>query len=249
MSEGPQREDVLQAVDHMVLDLLDGASVSEPPVDAVALARHLGLVLPHDPQAAQRGRSPRAGSRKQAVLRAEPTEERRQWAAAAEIGLHLRADLLRRLDVDPDQPRALAGASLPNLFADRLLVPQHWLRADGPGMGYDLFWLKEERFATAGHELIAWRLLDLEEPCIITVVDNGHVQRRRSNAWRITRALSVPERICQDQVHRYSRARGLNSGGWSVQGWPIHSADWKREILRSVADEEALAGLSSTGEV
>jgi hypothetical protein len=248
MSEGPQREEVHQAVDRAVQDLLADAGVGEPPVDAVALARHLGLVVSLEAAPGQRGRASRAGGRKQAVLRAEPTEERRQWAAAHEIGIHVRDDLLRRLDLEPDQPRPMSGESLANLFADHLLVPARWLAAEARERAYDLLALKE-RFGSASHELIAWRLLDLEEPCIITVIDNDHVQRRRSNAWRINRALSEPERRCQGYVHQYSRPHALSAGGWTVQGWPIHSADWKRELLRSVVDDGALEAADSRGEI
>ena len=85
--------------------------------------------------------------------------------------------------------------------------------------------------------MIAWRLLDLPEPCIITVIDNDHVQRRRSNGWRINRELSEPEKRCQQYVHTYSRPHRLSADGWTVQGWPLHQADWKREVLRSVVEE------------
>jgi hypothetical protein len=29
----------------------------------------------------------------------------------------------------------------------------------------------------------------------------------------------------------------VQEGSWTVQGWPIHQDDWKREILRSVVEE------------
>jgi hypothetical protein len=249
MSEGPQREEIHQAVDRAVQDLLEGAGVvGQPPINAIALARHFGLVVSFEAAQAKQGRASRGMGRKQAVLRAEPTEERRQWASAHQIGVHFRDEVLRRLELDPEQPRTMSGESLANLFADHLLVPQRWLRAEAAGLGYDLLALKE-RFRTAGHELIAWRLLDLEEPCIITVIDNDHVERRRSNAWRINRALSEPERTCQGYVHHYSRPHALSAGGWSVQGWPIHAADWKREILRSVVDDGALEEADSGDEV
>ena len=32
------------------------------------------------------------------------------------------------------------------------------------------------------------------------------------------------------------KPQSLRRGEWSVQGWPVHRADWKREILRSVRD-------------
>jgi hypothetical protein len=143
---------------------------------------------------------------------------------------------LRRLGIEAEQARPLTGESLANLFAARLLVPTPWLRAECRACGFDLLALKE-RFATASHETIAWRLLDLDEPCIITLVDNGQVSKRRANAGRAGRELSAPERACQQQVHRYSRPCALREAGWTVQGWPLHQADWKREVLRSVVEE------------
>jgi hypothetical protein len=237
MSDGPSRDEVHEAVDRAVVDLLDAAGVTAPPVDAIALAQgHLGMVVCLDRTQPQRGRAQRVAGRKQIFLRPEPSEERHQWTVAHEIGEHLKADLLRRLGVEPEQTRALSGESLANLFADRLLVPTRWLAAEARDCGHDLFELKE-RFSTASHEVIAWRLLDLDEPCIITIVDNDHVHRRRSNAWRINRDLSAPERACQQLVHQESRPHALRQDGWSVQGWPVHQVDWRREVLRSVIDE------------
>src|SRR3954465_14305717 len=54
MSEELSREDVNRAIDALVEELLGEAGVTEPPVDAVALARHLGL---ETPDRARRGRN------------------------------------------------------------------------------------------------------------------------------------------------------------------------------------------------
>ncbi len=230
MREDLSREEVHQAVDRLVEELLEKAGVAAPPVDALAVAqRHLGLSLHLDG-------GPRRG-RGQLALRPEPTEEGHQWAAAHSVGEHLKAELLRRLDVPPEQGRALAGASLANLIAQRLLAPTAWLAADARACGYELPELKE-RYRTAGHEVLAWRLLDLPEPCVITVVDDGRVQRRRSNAWRVRRELEPPERECQRHVQRHGRAWVVRSDGWTVQGWPVPRPDGQREILRSTFEGE-----------
>ena len=217
MSDDLSPEEIHDAVDRAVAGLLDDAGVREPPVDAVALAqRHLGLVL---------------------QLKPDLTPEQRQYAAAQEVGRVGKADLLRSLGVDPEERRpGLQGATLVNLFADRLLTPPAWFRDEARASGFDLLALKR-RFATASHELLAFRLLDLDEPCVITVVDNGSVTRRRGNAHRVTKELSRAERRCLEQVQRYSRPCDLSEEGWRVQGWPVHEADWKREILRSVLEE------------
>jgi Zn-dependent peptidase ImmA (M78 family) len=236
MTEELSREEVHETVDRMVEELLGAAGVSAPPVDAIRIAqRHLGMIVCLDRRQGQRGRAQRSAGRKQIFLRPEPSEERHQWTVAHEIGEHFKADLLARLGLEPGQTRAMSGESLANLFAQRLLVPGSWLRDDAPACDFDLPQLKA-RYVTASHEVIAWRLLDLPHPCIITVVDNGHVHRRRSNAWRVRKELEPVEAECQRYVNYYSRPQLLVKDGWTVQGWPVHQSDWKREILRSVVE-------------
>lgn len=230
------REDVLTAVDRAVVDLLAAAGVPEPPVDAIALAqRHLGIQVCLDRGQKQRGRAQRAAGRPQIFLRPEPSEERHQWTVAHEIGEHLKSSLLERLGVEPERTRAMAGESLANLFAHRLLVPTVWFAPDARELGYDLLALKS-RYRTASHEVIAWRFLDLAEPCAVTVIDNGTVTRRRGNAWRVNKTLSAPERECQKRVNRLGRPELVQRDGWTVHGWPVHQDGWKREILRSVVE-------------
>jgi Zn-dependent peptidase ImmA (M78 family) len=239
MIENIPREEVAAAVDRMVTDLLRAAGVEQPPVDAIVLAqRHLGMVVCLDRRQPQRGRAQRSAGRKQIFLRPEPREERHQWTVAHEIGEHLKASLLQRLGIEPGETKAMAGESLANLLAHRLLVPTCWFAADAPQLDYDVLELKK-RYRTASHEVVALRMLDLPEPCIISIVDNDHLSRRRSNAWRIrSHELEPPEKQCQEYVHYYSRAHVVQESGWTVQGWPVHQVDWKREILRSVVDPE-----------
>jgi Zn-dependent peptidase ImmA (M78 family) len=233
------REEVVEAIDRAVSDLLTAAGIAAPPVDAIALAqRHLGMVVCLDKRQQQRGRAQRAGGKPQIYLRPEPREERHQWTVAHEIGEHLKAPLLQRLGITPEQTKAMSGESLANLFAHRLLVPACWFAADAPAVGYDLLELKQ-RYRTSSHEVIAWRLLDLPEPCIITILDNGHIHRRRSNAWRVKRQLEQAEVQCQRYVHEHGAPSTVRQAGWTVQGWPVHQDGWKREILRSVVEAEA----------
>lgn len=236
MRDDLTREEVIETVDRVIEELLDAAGLIRPPVDTIKLAQgHLGMIVCLDRRQQQRGRAQRSQGRKQIFLRPEPSEERHQWTVAHEIGEHLKADLLRRLDIAPTETRAMAGESLANLFAHHLLVPTSWLREDAPSVEYDLLELKN-RYSTASHEVLAWRLLDLPSPCIITVVDNGHIHRRRSNAWPVRKEMHPVEQECQKYVHHFSRPRIVREGGWNVQGWPVHQSDWKREVLRSVVE-------------
>jgi hypothetical protein len=231
------REEVLGCVDALVEELLERAAVTQPPVDAIRLAqKHLSIEVCLDRRQPNRGRAQRANGARQIYVRPEPSEERHQWTVAHEIGEHLKPELLQRLGIAADEAPPMTGESLANLLAYRLLVPSGWLRSDAPHLQYHLLQLKE-RYRTASHEVIALRLLDLPAPCVITILDNNHVTRRRSNAWPVTRTLLPLEKECQEYVNYYSRPRVVQAEGWTVTGWPVHKLDWKREILRSVFEE------------
>lgn len=233
------REEMVAVIDRAVDELLDRAGLPGPPVDAIGLAqRHLGMVVCLDRTQPQRGRAQRAAGRQQIYLRPEPREERHQWTVAHEIGEHLKADLLKRLGVGPEETPALLGESLANLFAFHLLVPSRWFAEDAPALDYDLLDLKK-RYRTSSHEVLALRFLDLPEPCIVSVIDNGHLRRRRSNGAPVRRReLEIPEQMCQRRVNQSGSPQIVRSGGWTVQGWPVHQLDWKREILRSVLEQD-----------
>ena len=236
MTEELIREDVLDVIDRTVEELLQKAGLDTPPVDAIVLAqRHLGMIVCLDRRQPQRGRAHRSGGQKQIFLRPDTSEERHQWTVAHEIGEHLKADLLHRLQIEPAQTRAMSGESLANLFAHRLLVPTCWFAADAAGVDYDLSQLKD-RYRTASHEVIALRFLDLSEPCVVAVVDNDHVSKRRSNSLRVNRQLSPAEEECRRLVSQDRQTHLVRRDGWTVQGWPIHQDDWKREILRSLVE-------------
>jgi Zn-dependent peptidase ImmA (M78 family) len=237
MIEDFARQDVLSSVDRVIEEVLTAAGMSEPPIDTITLARdHLGIEVCLDRGQKQRGRAQRSAGREQIFLKPEPTEERHQWTVAHEIGEHLKPTLLERLGTPPEEARAMAGESLANLLAHHLLVPTRWFQTDAPSMSYDLLALKE-RYRTASHEVLALRMLDLPEPCVISIIDNDHLYRRRSNAWQVQRRLESPEQRCQHYVHDYGRPKLVQDGGWTVYGWPVHRIEWKREILRSQKDD------------
>src|SRR5437588_12862010 len=127
MREDLAREDVMAAVDRVVAEVLEKAGLERPPVDAIQLAQqHLGILVCLDRRQPQRGRAQRAAGRRQIFVRPEPTEERHQWTVGHEIGEHLKASLLGRLGLAPEQTRAPAGESLASLLAYCLLRPTCW---------------------------------------------------------------------------------------------------------------------------
>jgi Zn-dependent peptidase ImmA (M78 family) len=232
------REDVVAFLDKLVEELLGEAGLVEPPVDAIALAqKHLGMTVVLDSRQHERGRVQRAGRKPQIFLRPEPTEERHQWSVAHEIGKHLKDDIQAQLHLEPEQAKALTGESLNTLFSSRLLVPSIWFAGDAKDFSYNLLDLKQ-RYRTASHEVIALRFLDLPAPCVITVIDNDKIHRRKSNGPKIkTGEMEPAEARCQSTVHRTGEPCEVSEGKWTVQGWPVHQSDWKREILRGVVQE------------
>ncbi|MGF1582388.1 MAG: ImmA/IrrE family metallo-endopeptidase [Gemmataceae bacterium] len=232
------REEIVAALDDIVSELLDQAGVSEPPVDAIALAQsHLGIPVSLDTRQEPRGRVQRIGRRPRIYLRPEPTEERHQWTVAHEIGRHFKSQIHERLDLDPEEAKALTGDSLHTLFSSRLLVPTIWFAEDAKALDFNLLELKK-RYTTSSNEVIARRMLDLPYPTIITVVDNGTVTKRKTNGPEIKATEMEPvEQRCWEYVNQNSLPRIVTEGNWTVQGWPIHQTDWKREILRTVVDE------------
>lgn len=221
MREGMTREDTYRAIDSLVEELLDEAGIAGPPVDAVALARHLGLEPPR----------PSASRPEWLALRAA-TPEQQQRDAAAQLADHLRDDLRSRLGLDETSAR-MPGESPGRLFAERLLVPTGWLAAEARECGNDLLELKG-RFCTAGHEAIAWRMLDLGPPCVVTVAEAGRVARRRASAGQVGKQLAPAEAACLAKVRAEGTPCRVCDEGWDVRGWPLPGG---RIVLRAVVDE------------
>jgi hypothetical protein len=233
--EDLSREDLLSAADQAVEELLAAAGVSAPPVDAAAVAeRHLGLTIRRDDKPRRRPSKLDDGV---IVLGPGLSVEETQLAVARAIGAYLKPEILRKLGVAPEEQQGLMGVSLAELFGGRLLVPTVWFAPAARELDFDVLEL-QRRFSTAGHRLIAERLLDLPEPCVITIVDDGVVVRRRSNTWRVKRELSAAEQECQRLVNHDGRPQVVRMDGWTVHGWPVPRPEGTREILRGVADQE-----------
>lgn len=233
-------EEVLEAVDRLVAGLLERSGVRMPPVDALALAEdHLGLpVQTIDPEVDDRGRMipHRRRGGNAIILTEDMTEEQRQRTAAQGIAYALLPNLLQKLGISQDQAQRSLLAHLRTLMIPRLLVPTSLLRNELKQLGYDLPRLYQ-RFHTASCEMIAQRFLDQEDPCVITIADEGVVAFRRANHFAVTRKLMPPEQQCLDRVIKWDRADRVRSDSWTVDGWPIPDRPERRVILRSVPDE------------
>lgn len=219
-------------LDNLVQEFLTLASFHQPPIDADALLNAkawqlLGLDAP----------SPHSKKSVQVFdpKESESAEVKKQWLAAQTLASSLQNEAKARWEKSNDT-QASHGISFINLIAQRILVPTHWLKTLALSVDYDLLELKRI-FKTPAYEVLALRLLDLHNPCIITIVDNGHIFKRKSNCCIPAKTLSPTEAMVLNYVHENSRPKKVNDQGWQVSGWPVHQLDWRREILRSIPPE------------
>lgn len=235
------QEDLFDACDRLVAGLLDRAGVTAPPVDALRVAEdHLGIpVEVVEPEVDERGR-PQATARRRPtsgiVLSTHMTAEQRHTAAANGIARTLVPDLLRKLDVEPGAESKQAAAHFRGLLAARVLVPTKLLRSALRACKFDVPALQAV-FHTATVELVALRLLDLDGPCVITIVDDGVVGVRRGNAVPPGRKLTPAEQECADRVAALELPVKTRAGGWTVHGWPVPERPFHRVLMRAVPDD------------
>lgn len=222
-----------EALDETVAEVLAQGGCHEPPVDALAVAARLGLIVALDGRQAGRARCVRvaATAAQLILLRPDPRPERWQWAVAHEIGEHVSHRVFEWLGIDAGEA-AGAREAVANRFASRLLLPQDWFAAAATETGGCLLALKE-RFRTASHELIARRLLDLPNPLVMAVFDQGKLQWRRSNLPGRLPAWSGEEQTAWQRCHETGKPQERHNERWDVTAWPIHEPDWRREIVQA----------------
>ena len=243
MLAGLTSEELAAGLDAVAETVLEEAGVVHPPVDAFALAKALGVVVAMDDQQhgraryvrLHRARTPRATI----LLHSDPRAERRHWAVAHEIGEHVAPRAFRYLGVDPGEIFAGAREEVANRLAGRLLVPREWFAADAAACAWDLLELKTQ-YATASHELLARRMLECGPPAIISIFDQGQVYFRRANVRGRVPPPSPAERECWQAVHRLGRPQQRSAGARTIQCWPVHEPEWKREILRTELDDPGI---------
>jgi hypothetical protein len=200
------REDVATVIERLIAEALSTAGVTVPPVDALAVASRFDVSVEIDRTA---------------------SEEVNQWTAARAVGDHFKKQLREQLGVE--------RGSLSTPFATALLLPMQWFRKDVREYHFDLLQLKD-RYRTAAMETIAFRLLDLGEPCIITIADADKVHRRRSNGPHVKKQLDKPEQDCLRLVNESGQPQTVSADGWTVHGWPAPLDGWQRVILRSIVE-------------
>ena len=234
------QDDLFDAIDRAVRKLLDAEGVTRPPVDAVTLAQDaFGLTVveaePEDDEPGRFGpRPPRRRSR-EVVLHPEQSVAARHAVCARACGKELVPGILSRLGVTPGTENRSAANQLAGLIAPRLLMPGHWWERDARRAGFDLLALKGT-YSNVGWELLLLRTLDIDEPAVVAVVDDGVASTRRSNRQPVGRGLLASEVLCLERVRAEREPQHARRDGWTSHGWPT-AGPYARILLRSVPDD------------
>lgn len=237
------QDDLFDAIDKAVRDTLQRAGVAEPPVDALALAENaFGLAIeyqePEENEPRQYGAPPKKRYRPNTiVLRHDQSDEAQHLLAARAVAKQLLPGLYAALGIVPGTENKSADRQLIGLVVARLLLPTRWFAADARKSGWDLAQLKE-RYPTVGYEMLAWRLLDVdEEPCVVAIIDDGTVAARRSNRFPATKKLTAAEEACHQAVAESGEPARKRTDDWMAWGWPTNGIPFRRIILRAVPEE------------
>jgi hypothetical protein len=237
-------DEYVDVLDARAEEALWTAHIGQPPVDALALSRGLGLLVTSDGALSCRARFVRLSSYDARpagvgtiVVGPSDRPEREQWAVAHEVGESLAYQVFERLGLRPEDAPPYARETVANHLASCLLLPRQWFANDGRAVDWDLYAMKE-RYATASHELIARRMLEMPAPVVITVCDQGRITWRRSNiSARPPRPLPEEREVWQRaHVTGLPAAKAIDpeaTGLERVRCWAVHEPDWKREIMRS----------------
>ena len=235
------QEELIDAVDRLVAGLLERAGVNTPPVNALVLAEHhLGIpvevVEPAEEDESGRRRPRARPSGGGITLTTDMTNEQQQRAAADGIARLLLPDIYRKVGVVDGSESKQFVAHVRGLTVARVLIPGRLLRAALRDCKYDVPEL-HKRFSTASMEAVAARLLDLDDPCVIAVVDDGVVASRRGNRAPANRKLEAAEQECVDRVTELDLPHRTRIGEWTAWGWPVPNRPFRRIILRAVRDD------------
>lgn len=229
----------IERVERGVGGCLERAGWLAPPVSAIEVASRLGICVIRDSRLVTRGRCTRLDDRPVIAIAAEDRPERREWTVAHELGEiafpELAIDHLGGVGDLADQHQLREQVA--NLFATRLLLPTPWFREAWLATDGDLFELKQ-RFPTASHELIAFRMLDAERHMVISIYDQGRLTKRRGNTGALRPPVHPLEARLFQRLHDSRRCDHIAEDGIVVDGWPVDEPGWQRDVIRLMASDE-----------
>ncbi|MGC3966450.1 MAG: ImmA/IrrE family metallo-endopeptidase [Pirellulales bacterium] len=227
-----------EGLDRFVGRLLVRLQIEGPAVDAVAVAKRLGIVVATDRGMTGRARrcllSVGAG-RSQAAIYVCPEErpERRQWSIAHELGEHLAAEIFAESGLGKQDATSERREQSANDFASALLLPRSRFVRQGETDDWDLPTLKQV-FWSASHALIARRIAAVLPGSQVTIVDDGRVTTRLSNA-NCRSPLQPGECAMLKRCAKSGAVQERRFANVRLRCWPIHEAARRREILLTQA--------------
>lgn len=236
------QDELIDTVERLVAGMLERAGVTAPPVNAVTIAEtHLGIPIEwvepvdEDEPGRRRPRS-RANSGHGITFTTDMKDEQLQRVAADGIARTLLPDIYRKLSIVPGSESKQFATHVRGLTAARVLIPTRLLKAALRECKYDVVAL-QAKFETVNMETVAMRLLDLDEACVITVVDDRVVTSRRANRFAVTRELKAAEQDCVDYIMDVDVPHRARKGEWTAWGWPVPNRPFRRILLRAVPDD------------
>ncbi len=235
-------DELMDAIESVIRIELENAKVTGPSVDALELAQSYYRIPveyqePEDEESRRYGQAPRRRARSDAiVLRFDQSDEAQAVLAARAIARQLVPRILKKLGVEHGTENRAAEKHLVQLIVPRILLPQRWFSRVARGTSYDLFELKAI-FSVVSYEMIAWRMLDVDEDAsIVAIVDDGIVAFRRGNRFSTDKKLTESESICLQSVATTKDPERVRRDDWTTCGWPISGIPFRRIVLRSVPD-------------
>jgi len=236
------QDDLVEATERAVQTLLASTRVTAPPVDAVRLIQAgFGYRILEDDsgdgEPKQYGDKPKLRARRgELVFTPAHNATQRQSLAARACAKELAGSVLQSLGIVQGTEQRGAANQLAAFIAPRLMLPTKWFTTAARKSNSDLLRLREQ-FPTVAYEWIAGRLLDLEDFCVIAVVDDGTVSSRKSNFMQATKKLTAAEERCAQLVQEREDPQTVRADGWTSRGWPIPTGPFNRIVLRSTPDD------------
>jgi predicted transcriptional regulator len=234
-------EELFDTIEREVDALLKSQGIEQPPVNAVRLIRDVFrytiVYAEPDDEPREYGAAPRRRPRPR-ELQFLPTH-----SPTAQLSLAARAcakemipRVLERLGIPPGTEQRGAQNQLIGLIAPRLVLPTRWYAKACQRSTFDVEQLRMQ-FSDVAYEWLALRWLDLEDPCVVAIVDDGTVSTRRSNFASLGKKLTDAEERCLELIHTSEEPQRVRLNDWSTRGWPISGGPFNRILLRSVPDE------------
>jgi predicted transcriptional regulator len=236
------QDDLFDAIDAAVRDLLARAGDAGPAVDALEIAQShfripVEMAEPDDEEPRRYGAAPpRRPNPNAIVLKFEQSAETHQALAGRAVAKRLAPGIFTKLGIVPGTEVRGAEKQLIAAILPRLLLPTRRFAAEARQAGYDLFDLKAV-FPTASVETIAWRMLDVDdEASVVAIVDDGNVIARRGNRFPTTKQLTEAEAEAVRLAAATKDPARVRRGDWTARAWPVSGIPFRRIVLRAVPD-------------